>query len=202
LVFKIGLINLQELKKFRVDGNKLIEPELLIVEKTIGEPNTEQQRSSKKKEHKPRLIINGQAGETYEYSLATCCNPVPGDMVFAYLTTGSGMRIHRTACSNATNLMANYGYRILKAEWLDTPSANFVAEVKIVGIDTGIGVIERLSHNISNLGLNMRSFHIDGKEGYFEAKIALVVTNTDQLGMAIRALKTLEGVQNVYRPET
>jgi GTP diphosphokinase / guanosine-3',5'-bis(diphosphate) 3'-diphosphatase len=193
-------VNLQELKKFKIDGNRLIEPEPL--------PTTEKEqtqevnpRASRKKENKPRLIINGQTGEIYEYSLATCCNPLQGDSVFAYLTSGSGMKIHRTACSNATNLMANYGYRILKAEWVDSPSANFVTELKIIGIDTGVGVIERLSHNISNLNLNMRSFHIDGKEGYFEAKIALVVVNTDQLNMAIRALKTLEGVQNVFRVE-
>jgi GTP pyrophosphokinase len=194
-------VNLQELKKFRTDGNRLIEPEPVVVEKPANEVAVEPSRPKNKKEHKPRLIINGQAGETYEYSLATCCNPLQGDSVFAYLTSGSGMRIHRTACSNATNLMANYGYRILKAEWVDSPSANFVTELKIIGIDTGIGVIERLSHNISNLNLNMRSFHIDGKEGYFEAKIALVVVNTDQLNMAIRALKTMEGVQNVFRIE-
>lgn len=192
-------VNLQELKKFRIDGNRLIEPEPLPSEKEqVQEANP---RASRKKENKPRLIINGQTGEIYEYSMATCCNPLQGDSVFAYLTSGSGMKIHRTACSNATNLMANYGYRILKAEWVDSPSANFVTELKIIGIDTGVGVIERLSHNISNLNLNMRSFHIDGKEGYFEAKIALVVVNTDQLSMAIRALKTLEGVQNVYRIE-
>ncbi len=195
-------VNLQDLKKFKIEGNRLIEPEILPVEKTGTDSLNEQQgRTARKKEGKPRLIINGQAGETYEYSLATCCNPVPGDTVFAYLTSGSGMRIHRTSCSNASNLMANYGYRVLKAEWVDSPSASFVAKVKIIGIDTGVGVIERLSSNISNIGLNIRSFHIEGKEGYFEATIELIVVNTDQLNMVIRTLKTLDGVQNVFRAE-
>lgn len=195
-------VNLQDLKKFKIEGNRLIEPEILPVEKTGTDSLNEQQgRTARKKEGKPRLIINGQAGETYEYSLATCCNPVPGDTVFAYLTSGSGMRIHRTSCSNASNLMANYGYRILKAEWVDSPSASFVAKVKIIGIDTGVGVIERLSSNISNIGLNIRSFHIEGKEGYFEATIELIVVNTDQLNMVIRTLKTLDGVQIVFRAE-
>lgn len=200
----LGQINLQEIKKFKVDGNRLVEPEP-VVDKIAPSENTNSEpqsaKNTRKKEQKPRLIINGQSGETYEYSLATCCNPLPGDAVFAYLTTNSGMRIHRTTCSNATNLMAHYGYRILKAEWVNNPNATFVAELNIIGIDSGIGVIERLSHNISNLGLNMRSFHIDGKEGYFEARISLVVINTDQLNMAIKALKTLEGVQNVFRFE-
>jgi GTP pyrophosphokinase len=192
-------INLKELKRFKVDGNKLVEPELPKGEKAsvkladIG--------LVKKFEGKPRLIINNQPGEQYEYSLATCCNPMPGDEVFAYLTTGSGMRIHRLQCNNAENLHVNYSYRILSAEWVNTPNANFIADMVITGVDTGVGVIEQLSHNISSLGLNMRSFKIEGTDGFFEANVSLMINNLDQLTLAIRALKKLNGVQNVFRKE-
>lgn len=191
----LEVINLtQELKKFKIDGNRLVEIE--PIEKIIVEPN---KPKPKPNPVKPRLLINGQSGDIYEYTMATCCNPVPGDAVFAYLTSGAGLRIHRISCPNATNLMANYGYRVLKAEWVDTPTANFVANIKIIGIDTGVGVIEKISSSIANLGISMRSFHIDGTEGYFEADIAIVVMNTDQLNMVIRKLKEINGVQNVTR---
>ena len=199
--FAISLeqINLKEIKRFKIEGNKLVEPE-------VQKPEREHVKladigSSKKFDTKPRLIINNQPGEQYEYSLATCCNCVPGDEVFAYLTTSSGMRIHRMNCPNAENLQVNYSYRILPAEWVETPNSHFIADMIITGIDTGVGVIQRLSQNISSLGLNIRSFNISGDEGYFEAKVSIVVNNLDQLTLAIRALKKIEGVQSVYRKE-
>ena len=88
----------------------------------------------------------------------------------------------------------------MKAEWLTTTDTTFVADLKITGIDDGPGVIERLTHKISTmLGLNIRSFNIEGDEGYFEGKISLLVRNTDQLNMAIRALQNLSNVSTVAR---
>jgi GTP pyrophosphokinase len=88
----------------------------------------------------------------------------------------------------------------MKAEWGTDAGSSFIAELLITGIDTGPGVIERLSGHISNqLGLNIRSFSIEGDEGYFEGRIKLIVRHKDQLQIAIKALKSLEGVSNVIR---
>jgi GTP diphosphokinase / guanosine-3',5'-bis(diphosphate) 3'-diphosphatase len=198
--FAISLeqVNLKELKKFKIDAGKFVEPELPKIEK---EQVAQEEHFSKKFDSKPRLLINGQPGEQYEYSLATCCNPVPGDEVFAYLTTNSGMKIHRMNCLNAQNLQANYSYRILPADWVNTPNAFFIADLIIKGEDTGIGVIEQLSHNISSLKLNIRSFNIAAQDGYFEANIGIFVNNLDQMELAKKALKKLDGVQSVYRKD-
>ena len=151
---------------------------------------------------KPRLLINGEPAERFNYTFANCCNPVQGDDIFAYLTANAGLKIHRANCPNATNLMANYGYRVMKAEWISTTDTTFVADLKITGIDDGPGVIERLTNKISTmLGLNIRSFTIAGDEGYFEGKVSLLVKNTDQLNLAIRALKNLDSVSTVTRVE-
>ena len=81
--------------------------------------------------------------------------------------------------------------------------ASFVAELLITGIDDGPGVIERLTRNISSdLGLNIRSFSIEGHEGYFEGKMSLLVLNKDQLNVAIKALQNLEGLSSVTRRES
>lgn len=151
---------------------------------------------------KPRLLINGEPAERFNYTFASCCNPVQGDDIFAYLTANAGLKIHRATCPNATNLMAHYGYRVMKAEWIATTDTTFVADLKITGIDDGPGVIERLTHKISTmLGLNIRSFNIAGDEGYFQGRISLLVQNTDQLNLAIRALKNLDNVSTVTRVE-
>jgi GTP pyrophosphokinase len=134
--------------------------------------------------------------------MANCCNPVQGDNIFAYLTSNAGLKIHRVSCPNAANLMVNYGYRIMKAEWVATTDSTFVANLKITGIDDGPGVIERLTHEISSmLNLNIRSFSIIGDEGYFEGKVSLLVRNTDQLNITIRSLQNLEYVSTVTRIE-
>ncbi len=193
-------ISITELKNFTVENHQLIPP---VAEQAPPEKPKQEPRSNRKRyEGKPRLIINGQPSEQMEYSLASCCHPVQGDDVFGYLTATSGLKIHRTTCPNATHLMANFGYRVMKAEWVTNTNTSFVADLRITGIDDGPGVIERLTRNISyDLGLNIRSFSIEGREGYFEGRISVLVLNKDQLNVAIRALQNLPGVSSVTRIE-
>ena len=196
----IGNINLtEELKKFSTDGTKLVKPEKEAI--VIQKPKPEINGIPKPKTSSGgRLRIEGEKADQYVYSLAKCCNPVQGDDVFAYLTLNSGLKIHRTNCPNATHLAAKYGYRIMKAEWVAESGTDFIAELLIEGIDDGIGVIERLSRNISyDLKLNMRAFNIESDGGKFSSTIKLFVINKDQLNVAIKALKNLDGVNNVTR---
>lgn len=138
--------------------------------------------------------------DQYKYALATCCNPVVGDEIFAYVTSNAGIKIHRSNCPNATHLIASYGYRVQKAEWITSGNVQSVVILKITGVDDGPGVIERVTNKISSgLGINIRSLSIEGKEGYFEGKVSLVVQNKNQLNMVIRSLKNLHGISSVYR---
>ena len=191
-------------KRFVVDGHKLVEAETIKepeVETAISPPSSPR-KGSRKVNGLPRLMINGEPGDRFQYTFASCCNPVQGDPIFAFLTATAGLKIHRSTCPNAANLMSNYGYRVMKAEWASTTNTTFVADLKITGIDDGPGVIERLSHEISNkLSLNIRSFSISGYEGFFKGKISLLVANTDQLNIAIRALQNLESISTVSRVE-
>ena len=190
-------------KNFEVDSNKLviIEEEEAESEEPIEVKSTRRENKMKKLIN-TRLLIDGEAADDLQYGFANCCNPVQGDDIFAFLTVTKGMKIHRTNCPNATNLMANYGYRIRKAEWATTTNVRFVADLVITGIDSGPGVIQKLSNEISNeLGYDIRSFSIKGYEGYFKGKISLFVMNTDQLHLAIRSLKSLDSVSTVTRIE-
>ena len=188
-------------KKFKAEHGKLKQVELPPVEVPKKDAAVVK-RPRKDNANHPRLMINGESGEQYDYTLATCCNPVQGDKIFAYLTATAGLKIHRINCPNATNLMVNYGYRIMKADWSsDMPQTNFVTKLKITGIDDGPGVIERLTHQISLMGLNIRSLNIAGTEGFFESELSLIVANTDQLNQATRALKNLSNISTVSRIE-
>ena len=154
------------------------------------------------KTNRSNILVNGDPADMYQFSLATCCNPVHGDDIFAYLTSNQGLKIHRTSCSNATHLLANYGYRVLKADWEDSLNSNFVVELLVTGIDSGPGVIQTLTNELSNkLGINIKSFSIEGKEGFFEGRIGIVVLNKDQLNLVVQSLEKLEGISSVVRTD-
>ena len=197
-------IKLSDFKNFKIEANKIIligtEPIPELEENTLS--GIQLPKVQSKGAEKMQLLIGGENADHYDFSFATCCNPLPGDKVFAYLTSNAGLKIHRTSCANAANLFANYGYRIMKAEWINIGKTSFVAELVITGIDSGPGVIERLTQKISGkLGLNIRSFYIDGNEGYFEGKISIVVPNEDYLKLAVKALQSLEGISSVHKIE-
>ncbi|MBK8698857.1 MAG: bifunctional (p)ppGpp synthetase/guanosine-3',5'-bis(diphosphate) 3'-pyrophosphohydrolase [Saprospiraceae bacterium] len=195
-------IKLSDMKDFEVENGKLI---LLKSDEVpeAGRAPEEVKRPRRPVVNKSKILVNGESGDLYEFSFANCCNPVPGDEIFGYTTSTQQMKIHRTNCPNATHLLANYGYRVLKVEWDDNKDENFVADLKITGVDSGVGVIQKLTNLISNeLALNMRAISIQGNEGYFEGKISIFVANKDQLNIAMRSIKQLEGISMVERMES
>lgn len=182
-----------ELKAFEVVDKNLVLPEKEKVEQV-------EVKKPKKLNNKSNILVNGEPADQYQYQLSACCNPVQGDDIFGYLTATQGLKIHRTNCPNATNLMANYGYRILKAEWRNAIQSEFVVDLIVSGIDKGVGVIQALTNEISNkLKVDIRSFTIAGSEGIFEGKISIVVKNTDQLTVVLRAIGKVDGVNSVTR---
>ncbi len=197
-----GDINIADtLKNFKIKEQKLVEiqitPPATDTDKK-PEPPPRQRISPK-----TRILVNGEPAELYHYKLANCCNPVQGDDIFAFLTSTEGLKIHRANCPNATNLLAKYGYRVMKAEWVVSSDNTFVADLIITGVDEGVGVIERLTKEISALGVNIRSFHIEGgdEQNYYQGKISIMVANKDQLHIVMRALKKLDFVETVKRVE-
>ncbi|SEQ32729.1 RelA/SpoT family protein [Neolewinella agarilytica] len=192
----------QVLEPFIVENGKLVAKAVELPETDAKDLSAPRRRNSANKEKgHSKLLINGEPGNQFEYTMATCCNPVQGDQVFAYLTANAGLKIHRSKCPNAQNLMANYGYRIMKAEWVSTTESSFVVNLRMTGLDSGKGVIERISREITEMNLNIRSFSINGTDGFFEANISLLVKNTDQLYLAIQGLKNLDHISTVSRVE-
>jgi len=200
--FYIGLasehVKVTDFKNIPIENYKFIK----IKETKVEVPLVDDKPKKTKKlgNNKSNILVNGEPIDIYRYDMATCCSPVQGDLIFAYTNSNNELKIHRQNCSNATHLLANYGYRILKAEWANNVGKNFVVDLKITGVDSGIGVIQSLTNEISNkLGVNIRSFSIDGVEGYFEGKISIIVINKDQLNVVMKSVEKLEGVSTVNR---
>lgn len=209
--FATGQVKQSDLSIFKSDQHKIAIKEE-GVQKPAAHPSTDETDTthapSESKQQKSTILdknailVNGEPASQYQHSLAHCCNPVFGDDIFGYLTATNGLKIHRLNCKNATHILANYGYRVLRAEWANQQSTNFVVDLKITGIDAGIGVIQQIANVISSkLGVNIRSFSIEGDEGIFECYVSIMVLNKDQLTMVLKTIKDLDTIQTVERVE-
>ncbi len=152
---------------------------------------------------KDDTILIGDDFQKVDYTLAPCCNPIPGDDIFGFLTVNDGIKIHRTSCPNASKLMANYGYRILKARWASMQNRpSFLTGLKIVGIDD-VGLVNKITTVISHdFNVNIRSLSISSNEGIFEGDIMVFVNDTQQLDNLIKNLKQISGITGVTRYES
>jgi GTP pyrophosphokinase len=143
-------------------------------------------------------LTNGahQAG----YDIATCCNPIPGDEIIGLdLSPERPIQIHRTKCKIALELMASFGNRVVKIDWKNQGSISFLAGIKISGLDK-MGMINDITKIISNeLNLNIKSFHLEAKNGLTEGEVMLYVRDTDTLSHLLSDLHRIEGIKKVAR---
>jgi GTP pyrophosphokinase len=191
--------DLKELKDFHVHGDKLEPPKpaKLSVE---PKPEAEQRTALNKKESE--LIIFGESSDKIMYTLAKCCNPIPGDDVFGFVSTGKGLTIHRTNCPNAAQMMANYAHRIVKTKWAKNKEISFLTGLKIVGMDD-VGVINKITNVISGeMRINISALTIESREGLFEGTIKVFVHDKEELDELVDRLKQLNGIQSVNRFDT
>lgn len=145
------------------------------------------------------MLVIGDDMQKLDYSLAPCCNPIPGDDVFGFITVGEGIKIHRVNCPNAVKLLSNYAYRVVKAKWTNDQMISFLAGIKITGTDE-LGIVNNITKVISNENnVNMRSINFDTDDGIFEGTIMIYVHDTKHLNHMIANLKKVKGVNRVER---
>jgi guanosine-3',5'-bis(diphosphate) 3'-pyrophosphohydrolase len=160
---------------------------------------TVEQEITRSKGRYDDILLIGEDMDVVEYKLAKCCTPIPGDEVFGFVTVNEGIKIHRTNCPNATELLANHGNRVIKAKWTSQHEVAFLTGLKIVGTDR-VGLINDVSKIISEeLKVNMSSLLFNTEEGIFNGEIMLYVNDTRHLDLLISKLEKVEGVVQVSR---
>ncbi|WP_445455091.1 RelA/SpoT family protein [Flavobacterium sp. HNIBRBA15423] len=145
------------------------------------------------------MLVFGLEQEKLDYKLSTCCNPIPGDDVFGFITISEGIKIHRKDCPNAISLQSNYAYRIIPAKWIDSSQEEFRAMLNITGMDT-LGLTNELTKVISNqMHVNIENIALSGKAGVFNGKITVIVPNNTILKRLIDNIKKVDGIDKVTR---
>ena len=122
--------------------------------------------------------------------------------VFGFVTTGEGLKIHRTNCPNAARLLANYGHRVVKTKWAKNKEISFLTGLRIIGLDD-VGVINKITNLISGeLKINISALTVEAKEGMFEGNIKVFVHDKEELDELVLRLKQLSGIHSVDRFDT
>ena len=190
-----GKIGLNELRKF-----KEYKPEAPTRKSTeTAEAKVLQQDARTAKGQYDDILLIGEDMDVVEYKLAKCCTPIPGDEVFGFVTVSEGIKIHRTNCSNAPELLSNHNNRVIKAKWTSQHEVAFLTGLKVVGTDR-VGLINDVSKIISEeLKVNMSSISFRSDQGIFEGEIMLYVNDTRHLDLLISKLEKVEGVIKVAR---
>lgn len=167
--------------------------------KNIIDAKSFEEKLSKVRKTDNDLLLLGEDLDIVDYKFAKCCNPIAGDDVFGFVTVSEGIKIHRTTCPNAAELLSNYGYRIIKAKWASSRKHSFEATLSLIGTDR-LGLVSDVSNIISEeLKVNMRSLSINTEGGIFEGAIRLYVEDTSHLDVLVKKLEKVRGVVKVSR---
>ena len=145
------------------------------------------------------LLVFGKDEQKLDYTLAPCCNPIPGDKVFGFTTVSDGIKVHKQNCPNAIQLQSNYAYRIIPAKWIDSSAQEFRADLELTGIDT-LGLVNHVTREISeHMHVNMRGLNFTTNDGVFKGNITVIVQNKKHLHRLIENLKKINGIDKVIR---
>ena len=187
-----GIFNLKKIREYlnSIEKLKIKEENLIVKDKSKKIIN---------KKTSSNLILFDGNNQMLDYSISSCCNPIPGDDIFGFVTINEGIKVHRTNCSNSPELLSKYAYRVIKAEWFTKINDNLVSSLLINGTDR-IGVLDDITKIISSqLRVNMKSISIKMKDGIFEGKIELFVSDTLQLFKLIEKLQKVKNVIGIKR---
>jgi len=193
----IGKIDNQKLKEFASSRSNALVSYIKrkITKPVIAEDLNKDEITSKY----DQLVFGRDEDETLEYKLANCCNPIPGDQVFGFVTVNEGIKVHKKNCPNALQLQSNYAYRIIPAKWIDSSQQDFKAIIKLTGIDN-LGLVSEITKEISsNLNVNMKKVSFESVDGVFSGQITLKVKNNAILTKIITRLKKINGIDKVSR---
>ena len=183
-------IDLSDLKLFTVQGDRIVAPQEETKTKEVKFEGDVREYLSKDAE----LMIMGTASSEIEYEFAKCCNPIPGDDVFGFVTIGKGIKIHRTSCPNAVNMMSKYGYRVVKVTWTSKHEIAFLSGIHIRGFDDK-GLVNKITGIISSdMNINMQSLNITSEDGVFDGHINMYVNDRKELDELINKIKAMEGM--------
>jgi len=198
LYYRAGLGNIdnQKLKNYASERSNAF---ISFFKKKARKQSSQEEISKEEITEKYDLLVFGKEEEKLNYKLTSCCNPIPGDKVFGFVTVSEGIKVHKNNCPNAVSMQANYAYRIIKAKWIDSSQQEYFTDLTISGIDQ-LGLVNNLTKVISNnMNVNMRKISFETDDGLFTGKITVSVKNKKTIDKLMDNIKKINGIDRVKR---
>ena len=192
----VGIIDNKKIKEFVASRNNMI---VSFFKNKLRKPSKPEDLDKEEITAKYDQLVFGKNDDKLDYKIAVCCNPIPGDKVFGFITVTDGIKVHKKNCPNALQLQSNFSYRIITAKWIDSSQSDFKIELLISGIDT-VGLVNEMTKIISNThNINMISVHFESNDGIFNGNIIVVVKNISILDNLVKNIKKINGIDKVTR---
>ena len=198
LYYRAGLGNIdnQKLKSYAAERSNAF---ISFFKKKARKHSSQEEINKEEITEKHDLLVFGKEEEKLNYKLSNCCNPIPGDKVFGFVTVSEGIKVHKNNCPNAVSMQANYAYRIIKAKWIDSSQQEYFTDIVISGIDQ-LGLVNNLTKVISsNMNVNMRKISFETDDGLFTGNITVSVKNKKTIDKLIDNIKKINGIDRVKR---
>jgi GTP pyrophosphokinase len=136
-----------------------------------------------------------------KFTLATCCNPIPGDEVAGYINPNNSVIIHKKTCPNLNSLAAKQGDKIMTVKWSSYKLLSFLVGIRIEGMDK-VGILYNITKAISQeADVNMKNLSFETKDGVFYGDIKLYVHDAQDLEDLMSRIIRIKGVNKVIRTE-
>jgi len=170
-------------------GGEDSHPEETLEKIPIGVPTTRRSSTSVEVEGVGDVLVK----------LARCCTPVPGDEILGFITKGSGVSVHRSDCVNSDDLRDNQSERIVKVRWLAGAGSLFLVNIQVEALDRA-RLLADVTRALSEQQVNILSASVStSKDRVAISKFTFEMADATHLDSVLSAVRTVEGVYDVYR---
>jgi GTP pyrophosphokinase len=132
-------------------------------------------------------------------TMARCCQPVPGDQIVGYITSGRGVTIHHQECNNIQGLSAEFQNRLIEVEWGLREAATYPVEILVSAYHRS-GILHDITQVLRDAKLEMLKVNMEtDDENIARVQLRLEVSGLKTLSRTLSQLSKIQNVLDVKR---
>jgi GTP diphosphokinase / guanosine-3',5'-bis(diphosphate) 3'-diphosphatase len=131
--------------------------------------------------------------------LSKCCTPVPGDQITGFVTRGNGVSVHRADCVNLGHLLESQPERLVNVRWSPREGSQFLVAIQVEALDR-TGLLSDVTRTLSDQHVNILSATVSTtRDRVAFSRFTFEMGDPKHLGAVLRAVRSIDGVYDVYR---